>query len=433
MSVWVLNTATMRVLTAVVIILNSVNFISRARRTFHGDRVFRVHGATPDLSDFGNQIDVWSDAPGGPNDLHVTAAAIPEFEKLLNKLEVNYEVFVEDLEALVDETLPIERIELTDFSLSDFNYSSYHTYEEIQAWVHAIAEEYPDLVHVQKLGESFEGREMNGLIISANHQTQTGFYMQSTIHAREWITPAATMKIIATLLENYNAGKKQERDILHRMNWYYLPIANVDGYAYTWDEDRMWRKTRTHHRQDQDCMGVDANRNFNTTIWIGEGSSDDPCSNLYRGPAPWSEPCVQNVRQWFHHIKNSGVKIKAAFDVHSYSQFWLYPYGYKNEEPANIVRQATIGRIAKDVIYDQYGTEFTVGTWYDVLYPSTGTAIDYWLDAEHVACSVTTELRDTGRYGFVLPERFILPVAEEMYGGYMTMAHAVMEGYCDGH
>ena len=52
-------------------------------------------------------------------------------------------------------------------------------------------------------------------------------------------------------------------------------------------------------------------------------------------------------------------------------------------------------------------------------------------DVEHVPCSVTPELRDTGRYGFLLPEDQIMPVAEEMYPGYMLMAHAVMEGYCE--
>ena len=49
----------------------------------------------------------------------------------------------------------------------------------------------------------------------------------------------------------------------------------------------------------------------------------------------------------------------------------------------------------------------------------------------NVACSATVELRDTGYYGFLLPERYILPVADEMYQGYMVMAEAVKNGECD--
>ena len=52
-------------------------------------------------------------------------------------------------------------------------------------------------------------------------------------------------------------------------------------------------------------------------------------------------------------------------------------------------------------------------------------------DTEKVPCSTTTELRDTGRYGFLLPEDQILPVAEEMYAAYMLVGHAVVDGYCD--
>ena len=67
-------------------------------------------------------------------------------------------------------------------------------------------------------------------------------------------------------------------DYLDKINWYFIPSANPDGYSWSWDHDRLWRKTRsaqshynsfsqlTNHRSDHGsalgCKGVDPNRNW---------------------------------------------------------------------------------------------------------------------------------------------------------------------------
>ena len=40
------------------------------------------------------------------------------------------------------------------------------------------------------------------------------------------------------------AGPAIDFDLLR----YFIPSANPDGYAYSWEHDRMWRKTRSTHR-----------------------------------------------------------------------------------------------------------------------------------------------------------------------------------------
>ena len=37
-------------------------------------------------------------------------------------------------------------------------------------------------------------------------------------------------------------------------------------------------------------------------------------------------------------------------------------------------------------------------------------------------CAYAPKLRDQGEYGFLIPENQIIPVAEEMYAGFITMA-----------
>lgn len=33
------------------------------------------------------------------------------------------------------------------------------------------------------------------------------------------------------------------------MDWYILPVLNPDGYEYSHEYDRMWRKTRSRHSE----------------------------------------------------------------------------------------------------------------------------------------------------------------------------------------
>jgi hypothetical protein len=42
------------------------------------------------------------------------------------------------------------------------------------------------------------------------------------------------------------------------------------------------------------CIGVDTNRNWGYE-WGDEHASDDPCSNAFMGPAPWTEPEVHSI------------------------------------------------------------------------------------------------------------------------------------------
>ena len=64
-------------------------------------------------------------------------------------------------------------------------------------------------------------------------------------------------------------------------NWHIIPHINPDGYSYTHNNDRMWRKNRALN-EGEPCMGIDINRQFP----IGHrtrGGGTNSCSFSYAG------------------------------------------------------------------------------------------------------------------------------------------------------
>ena len=49
--------------------------------------------------------------------------------------------------------------------------------------------------------------------------------------------------------------------LLEHFEFVIVPSVNVDGYVYTWEHDRMWRKTRSNRKTCAGAAsGVDPNR-----------------------------------------------------------------------------------------------------------------------------------------------------------------------------
>lgn len=59
---------------------------------------------------------------------------------------------------------------------------------------------------------------------------------------------------------------------------------------------------------------------------------------------------------------------------------------------------------------------------------SSGSSRDWAFGSLGVPYVYTIELRDTGRYGFVLPADQIIPTGEETFAGLKAAASAILEG-----
>ncbi|KAJ7418981.1 carboxypeptidase A1-like protein [Willisornis vidua] len=208
--------------------------------------------------------------------------------------------------------------------------------------------------------------------------------------------------------------------ILDSMDIFLEIVTNPDGFVYTHSNNRLWRKTRSV-RAGSRCVGVDPNRNW-AVGFGGAGSSDDPCSDTYHGPFPHSEREVKAIVDFIRAHGN----VKAVVSIHSYSQMLLFPYGYTEVPSPDHQEMYELAKKAVSDLAAVYGTEYTFGSISTTIYMAGGTTID-WAYSNGVKYSFSLELRDTGRFAFLLPSEQILPTATETWPALLDIMVHVLE------
>ncbi|KAF4529352.1 hypothetical protein B566_EDAN017364 [Ephemera danica] len=141
---------------------------------------------------------------------------------------------------------------------------------QINAYLHAVAEDNPSIASVIDIGTSTGGNKMYVLKLS-NGPGKAGMFMDAAMNAREWMGVSVILDTIIELTDNLNINQL----MLDKNDFYFLPVANPDGYKHTWDTNRAWKKTRSSN-PGSSCIGTDGNRNWNY-VWGDpqNGSSTD--------------------------------------------------------------------------------------------------------------------------------------------------------------
>ncbi|MGH0187712.1 UNVERIFIED_CONTAM: hypothetical protein FKN15_026212 [Acipenser sinensis] len=238
---------------------------------------------------------------------------------------------------------------------NNFDYASYHTLEEIYSWMDSLEAEYPNLVTKIQIGSSFEGRPINVLKFSTGGSNRPAIWLDSGIHAREWITPATGIWSAKKIASDYGQDPSLTA-ILNTMDIFFEIVTNPDGYYFTHTSNRMWRKTRSIN-PGSSCVGVDPNRNWGAGFG-GPGTSTNPCSETYLGSFEHSESEVKSIVDFILGHGN----FKAMITIHSYSQMLMYPYGYTSTETPNQQELHTLAKSAVDALATLHGTKYTYGS-----------------------------------------------------------------------
>jgi hypothetical protein len=209
----------------------------------------------------------------------------------------------------------------------------FHTYNEAVAVIDQTVADHPNLAQKFSIGNSYEGRPIWGLMLTADvtagSQGRPEVVIDSLIHARERASLEMSLFMVGVLTNNYgktgtNFGRRVTR-LLDTTVVYVLPVLNPDGAVYDFSGGTFhkWRKNR-QPIPDSSQIGVDLNRNFRFMWACCGGSSADPAAEDYHGPSPWYAPEVVAYRDFI----KAHPGLTEALSIHSAARRVLWPYGY---------------------------------------------------------------------------------------------------------
>lgn len=372
-------------------------------------------------------LDVWKLSKASA-DVRISRSRYRDFLRILPKSlrkQTSHSVLIEDLQHAVISTFPMAKNELQITKESDIHtaaemfFKDYRDLDTIYDWLDLLATTYPSYISLEVIGQSAEGRDLKAVHVHSRNSVaeKKTVVVTGGSHAREWISVSSALYAVFQLVTNSN--KEQESGFLDQLDFLFVPIMNPDGYVYSWEHDRLWRK----NRQDTGfalCKGIDLDHSFN---FHWQASTGTPCSESYAGSHPEEALEVRHFSNYINKTKSEGHKYYGYLDWHSYSQSILYPYAYScDAEPRDEENLLELAYGLAKAIRWTSGKHFDVlpacqdrdGFYASDIEGSGGSALDYMYHM-HAVWAFQVKLRDTGNYGFLMPKKFIVPVAKEMY------------------
>ena len=279
--------------------------------------------------------------------------------------------------------------------------------------MYAAARQNPQIAKLEVLGTTIQGREILALKLTQGARGQAdgsrpAVLYSSTQHAREWIAPEINRRLMNYFINGWRSNNREVRKLLQNNEFWFVLVMNPDGYQYTFDAERLWRKNLRDNDNDNQITivdGVDPNRNYpNHFKYDEEGSSSIMSSQTYRGPSPASEAETQAIQGLLGRVD-----FEFQVNYHSAGEWLLYPDGWQVSQPTadDPIYYALSGNLDEPAI-----PGFHPGLSADVLYVTNGEMTDF-AHSSSGALAWTPELSEgCPGCGFVFPDDEALVEAE---------------------
>ena len=245
-------------------------------------------------------------------------------------------------------------------------------------------------------------------------------------HAREAVSIQMPFYIIFKFLHGVLHHDQYYIDLLENVTLYFVPILNVDG---VFDIEQTFFQTADHVMKrknrndswggkwlcgDDTYTGVDLNRNYGFSHG-NFGAKEDPCSESFSGPFPFSEPETRAMRDFIFQNVN---EIKFVYNFHSYGNMYVTPF---NAIAGNLIQDAYPTQFAlfEEILAEGHPPNgLKVGTAHDLLgYTSPGEASDWILAATGIPAispELGTDDPATNSFRLDTPE-LVLDVLDQQY------------------
>ncbi len=259
--------------------------------------------------------------------------------------------------------------------------ASYRSFPQLEADLASMAAAYPNITQLTSIGQSWEGRDLWCIEISDNpgvDEGEVGVVFMGVHHAREWPGLEVAYDIASRLTSGYGSDSTIT-DLVNNHRIWIIPCVNPDGYVYSHDMGHDWRKNRHPYPGG---VGVDLNRNYAGSNdgeaageWgsIGNGSQTHQAAlETYVGPAPFSEPETQVIRDFFN-----ARDVTISVSYHTYGELVLWPWGHTTALAPDAALLTSLGQgmaavMASESGFGTYTPQQSVG-----LYPTTGDSDDW--------------------------------------------------------
>ncbi len=360
----------------------------------------------------GVALDCQARLPDDQAEIVVTA----DQEQRMLLLGARMAIAIQDLESYYAERLKARRaLPPTGIDWAGGSMGGYFTLAEMEALLDGFSAAYPAICTAKfSIGQSIEGRDLWAIKVSDNPATdedEPEVRFDSLHHAREPVSMHMSLYFLDWLLENYGTDPLATHLVDEREIWF-IPAVNPDGYEYNRSiapgGGGMWRKNRRDNGGGS--FGVDLNRNYSYQWGFDDGgSSGNVNDETYRGTAPTSEPETAAMEAFI-----AGRTFRTSISAHTYSDLWLFPWGYTCSDPPQ--------RAEFDLIAQQYTEEngYVHGTICQELYSANGDTVDYDFGV-HATWSATVEIGGSSDGFWPSPSR-IVPLLQENLHGYQRIA-----------
>ncbi|VDK38741.1 unnamed protein product [Gongylonema pulchrum] len=210
----------------------------------------------------------------------------------------------------------------------------------------------------------------------ARNTSKRAVWIDGGNHAREWPAFHTAAFFIHELVSKYSKDA-EITNYVDKLNIYVSPVLNPDGFEFSRTSDvaliRHWRKNRAPEncsgsilfRKNLCCDGVDLNRNYDFDFRQTLYPYNNPCSDEYQGPYPFSEPESRHVSFETNirlHIAVRDImtsaelrgKVDAVISMHTHGQLIILPYNHRrNTYPSDYA----------DLVCSNYNTIFVLNCY----------------------------------------------------------------------